>query len=142
MALEGGFPPATARDIARVRGRPAQQRQNLRAIDLDLLRIEARRGQSKPQHVEGFVAIFHKRAHRAADIVTPGAETHFDGFALQPVGKRLGIQIARAVVEQRGCEIGSAGLAGRVLDRAADECKVDGDQRHRRLLHQPCLDAA
>ena len=92
--------------------------------------------------VERLVAIFRERAQRTADIVAVGAEIHLDGFALEPVLERPGIEIAGAVIEQRRDEIGGAGFARRVLDRAADESEVDGDQRHGRLVHQPGLDAA
>ena len=47
MALERGFPPAPAGDIARACRLAAQHRQNLRAIDLDVGGIEARRGQAR-----------------------------------------------------------------------------------------------
>ncbi len=85
MALERGLPPALAGDIARARRLPPQDRQDLRAIDLDIRRIETRRGQRQPQQIESLVAIFRQRAQRAADIVALGAEAHLDGFALEPI---------------------------------------------------------
>ena len=56
--------------------------------------------------------------------------------------KGLRIEIAGALVEQRSDQVRGAGLAGRILGGAADEGKIDGDQRDRRLAHQPGLDAA
>ncbi len=142
MPLVSGFPPAAACDIARARRLAPQHRHDLRAVEFDIRGVETRRGKRKPQQVERLVAIFRQGAHRAADIVAFGAEIHFDGFALEPVLESLGIEIAGAGIEQRCGEIGGARLAGRILDRAADEGEVDGDQRHRRLVHQPGLDAA
>ena len=100
------------------------------------------RGQRQPQILERLVAIFRQRAQRAAQRVTVGAEIQLDRLALEPFVEGLGIEVADAVVERRGGEIGGPCLAGRVLRGAAGEGEVDGDQRHGRLVHQPGLDAA
>jgi hypothetical protein len=56
--------------------------------------------------------------------------------------KRLRVEIAGAFVEQRSHQVRGTALAGRVLHGAADEGKVDGDHRDRRLAHKPGFDAA
>ena len=56
--------------------------------------------------------------------------------------ERLGVERAGAFVEQVGHQVGDAGLVLRVLGGAAAEGEVDGDQRNRRIAHQPGLDAA
>jgi hypothetical protein len=53
--------------VGLVAGAP-QRSTDLRAIDLDVGRIEARRGERQPQIVERLVAIFRQRAQRAADV--------------------------------------------------------------------------
>ena len=69
-------------------------------------------------------------------------EAELDGLALEAIVKGVGIEIAGAFVEQRSDQVRGAGFAGRILSRAADEGKIDGDERDRRLAHQPGLDAA
>ncbi len=142
MAGKGHVPPALVGDIAGARRGAAQRRENLRAIELDVVGIEARGGQGEPQILERLVAIFRQCAQCAAQRVTVGAEIQLDRLALEPFMERLGIELADAVVERRGGEIGGARLARRILCGAAGEGEVDGDQRDGRLAHQPGLDAA
>ncbi len=54
----------------------------------------------------------------------------------------LGIEIAGTFVEQAGDHVADAGLAGRVLGRAAAEGIFHRDQGHGGVLHEPGLDAA
>ncbi len=124
MTLESGFPPAPVGDIARAGRLAAQRRENLCPINLDIRRIEAGRGQRQPQQIEGVVAILHKRAQRAADLIAIGRKVHLNGFAFEPVREGLGIEPARALVEQRSRKIGGARFARRVLNGAAGKGKV------------------
>ena len=66
MIDERGLPPAEICDLGRA-GRGAPQRgHDLRAVDLDVNRIEARRGKRQAQVFERLVAILGQRAQRAA----------------------------------------------------------------------------
>ena len=56
--------------------------------------------------------------------------------------ERLGVEIARTLVEQVGDQIADAGLVDRVLRGAAGEGIFHRDQRHGRVLHEPGFDAA
>ena len=100
MAGKGDLPPALAGDIGGARRGAAQRRENLRAVELDVVGIEARRGQRQPQILERLVAIFRQRAQRAAQRVAVGAEIQLDRLALEPFVEGLGIEVAGAFVEQ------------------------------------------
>ena len=54
----------------------------------------------------------------------------------------LGIEVARAFIDQVGDHVADAGLVGRVLGRAAAERVFHRDQRHGGVLHEPGLDTA
>ena len=142
MAGERGVPPAPRSDVGRAGRRTPQHRQDLCADDLDSGRIEARRGERQTQIVERLVPILHQRAQRAAQRVVLRLEAELDGLALEAIVKGAGVEIAGAFIEQRSDQGRGAGFAGRILSRAADEDEIDGDERDRRLAHQPGLDAA
>ena len=62
-------------------------------------------------------------------------------MVFQPFVIGLAVEIAGALVEQIGGEIGGARLVGFVLGRAAVESEIERDQRHGLLAHEPGLDA-
>ena len=124
-------------------GLAAQAGQDLGAHALDRVGVEARRGRAPAA-----AARTPRRGARAACAASRGNDRgsalkpQLDRVALEPLLERLGVELAGALVEQRGDHVGDAGLVGRVLAGAAAEGEVHGDQRHRRLAHQPGLDAA
>ena len=69
----------------------------------------------KPQQIEGLVAVLVERAQRAVEIVAADLEAELDGVVLQPLVEGLAVEIAGALVEQVGGEIGGAGLVRLVL---------------------------
>lgn len=81
------------------------------------------------QEIEGLVAVFAERAQRAVEIVARDLEAQLDGVVLQPLVEGLAVEIAGALVEQVGGEIGGAGLVRLVLRRAAVEGVIERDQR-------------
>ena len=75
------------------------------------------------------------------EIVARDLEAEFDGVVFQPLVEGLAVEVAGALVEQVGGEVGGAGLVGLVLAGAAVESVIERDQRHGILAHQPGLDA-
>src|SRR3974390_129824 len=80
-------------------------------------------------------------AERAEEAVAPDLEPQFDRVVFQALVEGAAVEIARALIEQIGGEIGGAGLLRAVLARAAVESKIERDQRGRLLAHEPGLDA-
>ena len=101
-----------------------------------------RRGQRRPQQIKGLVLVVAQHAQAAAEGIAAGAEGQLDGAAVEPLMERLGVEIARAFVEEVADQIGDARLVLRILRRAAGKGIFHGDQRHGRVLHEPGLDAA
>ncbi len=75
------------------------------------------------------------------EIVARDMEAEFDGMVLQPLVEGLAVEVAGALVEQLGGEIGGAGLVRFILGGAAMESVTKRDQRRGILAHQPGLDA-
>ena len=109
---------------------------------LDVLRFKARRGQRQTHKLNGIVAVLVQRPQRAVKIIPAGAESQFDRLAFQLFMEGTGIQIARALVEQRADHVGNAGLFRRILAGATGKRELQADQRHRLLPHQPSLESA
>ena len=93
------------------------------------------------QQVEGFVAVLVQRAQRAVQVIAPDLEAHFNRVVFQPLVEGLAVEIAGALVEHVGGEIGGAGFVRLVLGGAAVESIVERNQRHGLFAHQPRLDA-
>ena len=125
MAGERGLPPAAAGETVGIGGVAPQRRQHLPAHALDRVGIEARRAQRQPQQIEGFVAVLVERAQRAVKIVAPDLETELDGVVFQPLVEGLAVEIAGALVEQIGGEVGGARFVRLVLGGAAVEGVVE-----------------
>ena len=142
MVAKGHFQELAAGQRRRVGGVALQVGNHLGANALDIGAVEMRRGQRHPQQVEGLVAGVLEHAQRAAEIIPRRTEAQLDGAAFEPFVEGLGIQFARALIEQIGDQTADAGLVGRVLRRAADEGIFHRDQRHGGVLHEPGLDAA
>src|SRR5579872_1051716 len=85
MAGIRGLPPAQAGKIAWALELPAQPRESLRAVELDILGVEARRRERQPQVIERLVLVLDKRAQRAVDLLATGAEAQVHGFAVEPI---------------------------------------------------------
>ena len=115
--------------------------QFLAAHALDRVGGKTRLREREPEQVEGLVAVLVERAQRAAEIIARGAKRQFDGVALEPLVESLAVEVAGALVEHVGGEMGGAGLVGIVLGRAAVERVAERDQRHRVFGDQPGLDA-
>jgi hypothetical protein len=95
----------------------------------------------KRKEFERLIGIDRKRAEVAVEGICSGIERELDAQILEPCLEGAGIEVAGALVEQAGHEIGEAGLAFRILRRAAAERDVHGDDRDRIVLDQPGLDA-
>ena len=142
MPGEGGAPPAAGGNRVRAGGFALELRQDLQAGALDHVRVETRRRERQSQQRESLVPVLDQGAHRTVQVLARRAEAERYGVLLEPLVERLGIEVARAFVEQVRRHVGDAGLVGRVLVGAAAEGELDRDQRQRGLVHQPGLDAA
>ena len=142
MVAKGDFQEFAAGQRGRIGGVAPQPGKNLRANALVVGALEMRRRQRHPQQVEGLVLVILEHAQAAAEIIPRRTEAQFDGAAVKAFMERLGIEIARALIEQIGDHVADAGFAGRVLGRAAAEGIFHRDQRHGGVLHEPGLDAA
>ncbi len=109
---------------------------------LDVISVEARRGQGKPQQAKCFVAVFLEHPQRAAEPVAFDAEAQLDGAAVKPFTEGLGVEIGGAFVEQAGDHVADARLVGRVLSRAARERIFHRHQRNGGVLNEPGLDTS
>ena len=114
----------------------------LNAALLDIDRIEMRRRERQPQQLEGFILIGAQRAQRGRGLVAVGRKADLDRLGFDPLVEALGIEFPCPLVEQRRRHGGHAGFVYGILVGAAAERKIEGDQRYRRVLHQPCLDAS
>ena len=141
MTGKRGLPPAAAGEVVRIGGIAAQPRQFLSAHHLHRLGVEARRRQCQPQQIEGLVAVLVERAQRAAELVAPDSEMELDSVVFQALMEGLAVEIAGALVEQVGGEVGGARFVGLVLAGAAVEGVVERDQRDGPFAHQPGHDA-
>ena len=142
MVAEGDFQEFASGKRVRAGGVAAQAGKHLGANPFDVGGIEMRRCQRHPQQVERFVAVVLEHAQRPAERVARRGKGKFDGAALEPFVEGLGIQIARALIEQIGDQVADAGLVGRVLCGAAGEGVFHRDQRHGGVLHEPRLDSS
>ncbi len=142
MVAKGDFQELAAGKRGRAGGVAPQAGHDLGANALDIGAVEMRRCQRHPQQVEGFVLVVLEHAQRAAEIIPRRTEAQLDGAAIETLVKGLGIEIARAFVEQIGDHVADAGLVGGILRRAAAEGIFHRDQRHGGVLHEPGLDAA
>ena len=114
----------------------------LRAHALDRLGVEARFGERKAQHVEGFGFVLGKRLQRDVERVGVGAGTELDRLVFQAALEGLRVHVSRPFVEERRRHLQEARLVRRVEPRAALEGGDDGDERHGVLAHEPGFDAA
>ena len=69
-------------------------------------------------------------------------KTDFNGFIIERFVKCLRIEITRAFIQQGGKHGGCAAPAWLILQRAAVERKIQRDDRHRVIFHQPGLNPA
>jgi hypothetical protein len=141
MAAKRRGPPVAARDLVRIGIGTAQIRQQIGADALDRFRVEAGRGQRQVGQLECLVLLVEQRAQRTVELVAGRRETQADRARLELFVKRAGVEIAGALVDQPRHQRRDASLVGRILARAATERKIDGNQRRRRRMHQPRLDA-
>ncbi len=141
VAGKGGAPPTAAGETVRIGGIAPQARQLLPAHALDRIGIEARLGQRQVQKIEGLVAVLVEGAQRAAEIIAADPEAEVDGVVFQPLVIGLAVEVAGALVDQVGGEIGGAALGRVVLAGAAVEGVTERHQRNRALAHQPGGDA-
>jgi len=74
-----------------------------------------RRCQRSPQQFEGLILVILQHTQRAAERIACRAEIKFDGAAVEPLMVGVGIQIARAFIDQTGDHIADTWLVGRVL---------------------------
>ena len=94
------------------------------------------------QQLEGLVLVVLQHPQRSAEIIPRRGEAEFDGAALETLVEGLGIEIAGPFVDQAGDHVADAGLAGRILARAAAEGILHRDHGDGGVLHEPGLDAA
>ncbi len=141
MVGEGDLPPAAAGETAGIGDLAPQRRHFLAAHALQRIGIEARLGQRQPQQIEGLVAMLVKGAQGPMEIIATDAKAQLDGVLLQPLVIGLAVEIAGALVEHVGGQIGGARLIGFVLAGSAMEGVIQRHQRHRLLAHQPGHDA-
>ena len=141
MTGKGGLPPILAGDVVRALGLALQPRNGLCTHPLDRVGIEARRTEREAEQAERLVLVLLERPQGAAHGVAGGLEREIDRLAFQLVLESRAVEFTGAFIEQIDREVGSAGLVGRVLVGTAAEGKIDGDQRHRGVAHQPDFDA-
>ena len=104
--------------------------------------VETRRVHCQRQEFEGLVDMTRQGLQPPVEIVALGAEAQAYRMIVEGAMKRLGVEIARAFVEQAGEHGAGAGLALGILRGAAGKGKLHRDQRHGVILHQPGGDAA
>ena len=78
--------------------------------------------------------------HGAAECIAIRLEAERDGTAFQPLLKRLGVEIARALVEQGRSHIGEPGAICGILRGTAVESEIHGKYRQRVVAHEPDFD--
>lgn len=142
VVAKGDFEEFAAGQRRRIGGLAPQAREDLRANSLDIGALEARRCQRHPQQVEGFVPVIPEHAQRAAEIIPRRREAQLDGAAVEALVEGLGIKVAGAFIEQIRNHVADAGLAGRILRRAAAEGVFHRNQRHGGVLHEPGFDTS
>ena len=141
MARKGGRPPALGRHLVGARGLAAQPRHDLLADAIHVDGVEMRFGEPEPQQLGRLVQMGGQRAHRAGGLVAVGREAELDRLRRDALMERLGIEVARAFVDQRRRHVGDARLVRGILAGAAAKREVERDQWHRMLLDEPRLDA-
>ena len=142
VAGVGLLEEALARHRARVVLLVAQPGDHLAAHALDRVRVEARLGERQPKQLEGLVRVPDQRLQRAAERVRADGEVELDGSGGQALLEGVGGIRAGALVEKARQHLGDAGLAVRVLRRAALEREGERDERHDRALDMPRLHPA
>ena len=130
VVAKGDFQKLAAGERGRIGGVAPQPGNHLRANAFDIVALEMRRCQRHPQQVEGLVPVVLEHAQRAAEIIARRTEAQFDGAAVEALVEGLGIQIARAFVEQP-----------RRPDCRRRACRPDPASRRRRR-HIPSRSAA
>ena len=142
MARKAETREGLGRDFLRVAGGGGQAGQHLVADPLHSRLIEGRVGQRIPQKGNAGVAVFGQEADADGYAIVVGIEGHprsqrFGGF-----GKALTVQVCGPFLQQPHHEIGHAALVQRFFVRAAAEADIEGGERNRVFLDQPCGDAA
>ena len=142
MAGEALLEEAARRHDAGIVLLVAQARDGLRAHALDGILIEARLGEREAQQLESLVRMLDQGLQRAAERIVAGIEGQLDGARREALLERVGIVVARALVEQAGEHLRHAGLVRGIVRGAALEDEGDGDQRHHVGFDVPGLDTA
>src|SRR5450631_195245 len=88
-----------------------------------------RRAQRDPQEIEGLVTVLIERTQRAVEVVARDLKTKLDGVVLQPLVVGVAVEVAGALVEQIGGEVGGARFVRLVLGGAAMEDKIRSEER-------------
>jgi hypothetical protein len=110
---------------------------------LDRLRVEPGLGERQGQQLHRLVAVFGERLEAAVEGIAAVLEAHAHGEVLHALLECLGREVAGALIQNAGQEVGEALLAHRVLHAAAAlEGEAHGDQRHAVGLDQPGADPA
>jgi hypothetical protein len=130
------------REIVRARGRPPQPGEELLANTLDVGGVEPRRRQREAQQFHRLVLVLGQGPQRPRDIIAGRPKADLDCLGLDALVESRRIDIAGALIEQRRHHGGDAWLVHRILVGAATKGKIDGNQRHRRLAHEPRGDTA
>ena len=115
--------------------------QELAADALDRLGIEAGLVERQAQQLEGLVLVLDQGREAAVELVAPGIEGKLHGKFVEAVLEGLAVELARTLVEQARDHVGDAGPVGGIEGGAATEGEVERQDRDRRLVLQPDLDA-
>lgn len=78
----------------------------------------------------------------AAELVPAGIEAHFDREVIQPCLEGERVHVAGAFVQKAGHHVAQADAVFRIVGRPTVKREAHGDDRKRRLVDQPGLDAA
>ena len=101
--------------------------------------FKARTGQRQLQQAHRFGRIFFQGRNRNHQIVAVGARRKSDGLVGQGFVERLGVQVARALIDHGGGELRQSALARRVIGRSRRHRDVEGDDRQSVVFGEPDL---
>ena len=142
MVAKGDFQELAAGKRCRIGSVAPQTGNHLRAHAFDIGALEMRRRQRHAKQVESLIPVVLEHPQRTAKIVPRRTEAQLNGATVEVLVERLGIQIARAFIDQIRDQIADTGFVGRILGRTAAEGVLHRDQWHGGILHEPGLDAS